>query len=498
VFLARGAIEFLPLHENSTFPLLAEVWYLWALALDSAVAAQLVHWGLGVLLSGAAVLLAKPIVGHRSAWLAGVIVLAAPGVTNQMTAPLNDVALAAFTTLALVAWNVGRIGNPSYARRWFLLAGLMAGAALSVKYLALVFAAAISATWCLALLCRPGQRRRLLGGAAIVSGVAILVAGVWCVRAACHRGNPVYPFFSSLLGTEGPPTVRESKTPLKWAPRDLLTAPWQVTMHPDRFGGRGHQIGGLFLMVLPGAMLAAWRRVWTLLGIVAVYALLWYGLRQNVRFLFPVVPIMAAIAAAVLVELGRWPVAPRIIGLASCAAVVALGAMMPGYRARHHTAVAFGFESREQYLERCEPTYQAARFVNAHLPSDAHILSQDYRAFYFDRPVTRENAFRRVTAYPRHLADPAELVPLLRAAGFTHLLLAQADGAAVRYNGTLSRHMTAAQAADAGQQVTLLGYEFLEPDGSRRHYRLVELRERGTVPSEISYRTRGRFIHKRQ
>ena len=29
VFLSHGAIEFLPLHENSTFPLLTEIWYLW-------------------------------------------------------------------------------------------------------------------------------------------------------------------------------------------------------------------------------------------------------------------------------------------------------------------------------------------------------------------------------------------------------------------------------------------------------------------------------------
>ena len=38
-FLADHAVRFLPDSDNSTFPLLAEMWYAWALALDGPVAA---------------------------------------------------------------------------------------------------------------------------------------------------------------------------------------------------------------------------------------------------------------------------------------------------------------------------------------------------------------------------------------------------------------------------------------------------------------------------
>jgi hypothetical protein len=367
---------------------------------------------------------------------------------------------------------------------------VMAGAALSIKYVAIVFAAAVGATWCAMLLRRGEDRRLLLRAAAVVSLVALLVSGVWYARAAYHRGNPVYPFFSNVLGTEGPPTVRESKTPLKWTSGDLLTAPWQVTMQPDRFGGRGHQLGGLFLMLLPAVLLAAGRRLWPLFGISAVYVLLWYGLRQNVRFLFPLVPVLAVIATAVLVDLPRWPIVPRAVAVTSCAVVIGLGVAMPAYRARQHVRVALGLESREEFLARCEPTYQAARFVNAHLPRDAHILSQEFRAFYFERELTRENAFRRAAPYSGQLTDATELVARLRAAGFTHLLLAEADGEAARYNDTLSRHVAAAQAAAPAQQVTLLRYDFHESDGGTRHYQLVELCD-GDDPSRASYHAAG-------
>jgi 4-amino-4-deoxy-L-arabinose transferase-like glycosyltransferase len=496
-FLARGAIEYLPLHENSTFPLLTEMWFLWALALDSAVAAQLVHWGLGLLMAGATVLLARPMIGHRPAWLAGAVVLMVPGVTNQMAAPLNDVALAVFTTLALAAWQRAICHSErseesppaSPLRRetlrcaqgdkeWLLVAGVMAGAALAIKYVALVLALAVGALWCGTFLRRAGQRGALLRGAAVVWLFAALIAGGWYARAAYHRGNPVYPFLSSLAGGDGPPTMRESKTPLKWNARDLLTAPWQVTMQPARFGGRGHQLGGLFLVALPAVLLIPCRPLWPFLGISAVYVALWYALRQNVRFLLPLVPILAAGAAAALVDLGRWPALPRAIGLAACGSVIVLGALIPAYRARQHVRVALGLESREEFLGRCEPAYRAARFVNAHLPPDAHLLSQDFRAFYFERAFTRENAYRQATRYPQQLTAPANLAPHLLAEGFTHLLLVSAPSAGRArslYNDTLERCVEVARAADPTQFVTLAEYDFRGTDGLR-HYRLVELR----------------------
>ena len=144
-FLAEHALCYPPYSDNATFPLLVEMWYLWGLALDGAVAAQLVHWTLGILLALAAVVLARPILGRAWAWIVGAVVVLVPGVNNQMTAPLNDLGLAVLTTLALAAWWRATVGMEG--RRWFLLAGLAGGGALGTKYLALVFALAVAATW---------------------------------------------------------------------------------------------------------------------------------------------------------------------------------------------------------------------------------------------------------------------------------------------------------------------------------------------------------------
>ena len=480
-FLAEHRVLYLPYHDNSTFPLLAEMWYLWGLALDGGVCAQLVHWGLGILLALAAVVLATPILGRRWAWIAGAVVVLTPGVNNQMTAPLNDVALATLTTLALAAWWRATVGQED--RRWFLLAGLAAGGALGTKYVALVFAAAVGLTWIWALVCRPERRRWLLGGAAVAAVVAASVGGPWYARAAWHRGNPVFPFLGEVFGsnhTAAAPseTFRQSKSPLGRGPLGLATAPWQVTMHPERFGGRGHQLGVLPLLAVPGVLLCRrLRGLGTLLGVALGYGVLWYLLRQNVRFLFPVVPVLAVVTVWVWIEMRRFPRPARWAAAATFAGVLLAMAAVPLARSRDKLAVAVGLEDREDFLIRREPTYRAAAVFNALLSPGDHLLTQDYRAFYFNGRVTRENVYRRSAHYDQSIADPADLSRQLRAAGFTHLLLAETlSGGGIQYDPTLSRLADAQLAAGAADALhTLDEYRFADADGAVRRYRLVML-----------------------
>ena len=65
-------------------------------------------------------------------------------------------------------------------------------------------------------------------------------------------------------------------------------------MRPDVVGGRGHQLGVVFLAALPGLFLTRrLRGLGVLLAVAGVYFIVWYCLRQNVRFLLPIVALMA-------------------------------------------------------------------------------------------------------------------------------------------------------------------------------------------------------------
>jgi hypothetical protein len=107
------------------------------------------------------------------------------------------------------------------------------------------------------------------------------------------------------------------------------------------------------------------------------------------------------------------------------------------------------------------------------------LLSQDKNAFYFDGRVTRESVFRRRTQYHLEVERGAKLSTLLRAAGFTHLLLAETENATggIHYNDTLSR-LANQRLAVPGQQalVCLQDYRIHDEEGQQRRYRLLLLR----------------------
>lgn len=486
-FLLEHSVVYLPDTDNSTYPLLAEMWYLWALALDGPVAAQLLHWGLGVLLALATVVLATAIIGRPWAWCAGGAVLLVPGVSNQMTAPLNDVALAAMTTLALAAaW---RAAIDREHRGWYVLAGWLAGGALAIKYLAIAYFAA-AALVLLGVAAGRGQRRSLLTGGAAAAVVALAIAGPWYVRSTWYTGNPVHPFFDDVIARLAALNVSDTTDPLRTphsafrtsstAPRTVLAcalAPWQLTMHPENFGGRGHQLGVLFLATLPGLVLCRrLRGLRTLLSIGVLYFLAWYLLRPNSRFLLPIVPLLCIAVVWVWME-WRWlPTGPRRCLACLTALVLLAGAAVAPLRARDRLPVALGIESRECFLMRREPSYPAAAWANALVTPEMHILSQEQRAFYFQARVTRENVYRRRREYDRRLASPIELGRTLQAEGFTHLLLAESSGGGIHYNPTLSR--LADEALTAGSQALecLIEYTTEDADGGVRKYRLMALR----------------------
>jgi hypothetical protein len=475
-FLELHALVYLPDSDNSTYPMLVEMWYLWALALDGGTAAQLVHWGLGLLLALATVLFAEPLVGRRWGWLAGLTMLMIPGISNQMTAPMNDVGITLMTTLGLAAWwrTVVREEDPA----WFVVGGLMFGSALAIKYVALLFLTVVAGATIYYCWKQPARRRLLVQGAIFMLIVAVCTSGVWYARAAWYRGNPVFPFFQEWL-----PNVDVALAPPKTvAPRpalDLVAVPWQLTMHPEVHGDRSQQLGALFLVGLPGLLiLRRLRGVATLLWMSLAYALGWYWLQPNVRFLYPLLPLLCVPLVWVWREFRRLPKGPRWIAAGVMGALLCFGALIPLYRCRAHWAVACGWESKEQFLLRKEPSYAAASLANDLLGSDAHVLSQEHRAFYFQCRVTRENIYRRRTHYEQALESPAELSQQLRAAGFTHLLLAESENnRGIQYEATLSR-LVAEQIAEGGEaSLSCLGdYRYEDSDGAVRRYRLMMLR----------------------
>ena len=440
VFLARGSVGFEPDLHETVYPLATEMVYLIALAFRGPVACRGIQWVLGLAFAANAAALARPSLGRR-AWWAGVVALLVPAVTNGMAAPLNDVALAAFGTAAIVAWT-RYFDRPGRATA--LLSGVFAGLAVGVKYPALVLAGMLF--WGIAL--RPLGAKEGSGAIrwsdaarfAAWFGLAVLLAGgAWYLRAWIYTGNPVFPFFRSWFGAGLDEVLDPIKRPLPVTAWNILTALGPLSLEPHRFDSFAHQFGPVFLLFLPALLLEkAPKRVLGLVLLGYGFLMLCMTQRQSMRFLLIAVGPLSVGVAYLAVVWGRRRSIPARLLMVALIAALGLEVGVALTRAGRVVRPVLGSESESAYLDRREPSFRVGRWVGENLPASARLIGQDHRGFYIPRPYTMELAHRRRTGLGTRGETAEEVVDVLLRRGFTHLLLCPPKGESdVEFDPTL-------------------------------------------------------------
>jgi hypothetical protein len=474
VFLMHGATTFSPDLHETVYPLVTEMLYAVSLQFRGPVACRWLQWFLGLSFAGLVTALARPTLGRR-AWWAGAIAIAVPAISNGMSAPLNDVSLAAFGTAAIVAW-VRLQERPTFMAA--IVAGVFAGLAIGVKYPALVLVAMLLATIMVRAVAKRGPSLtpapRWLALALVYALAAVLVGGWWYLRAYVYTGNPVYPFFRQLFSGAGLDEVLDPiKRPLAVNPWNLLMALGALSLEPDRFDSFSHQFGPVFLLFLPILLLERLpRRLWVLVALGYGFLMLCMTQRQSMRFLLIAIgPMSVAVAYGASLWCERKTVPARLL-----ASVLLLGLVFEAgvsvARGRRAWPHILGQESTHARLERIEPTYRVGRWAAASLPPEARLIGQDHRGFYIPRPYTMERAHRRRTGLGQNGESAQEVVESLRHSGFTHVLMCPpVPEDAVEFDPTLGRLL----APWIVTQTPVFREDLVDGDGVSRRYAIYDL-----------------------
>ena len=310
LYLRWHAIRYDPYILHSNFPQLTEMLYLCGLA-AKARGAQAIHFVLGVLTAGVCWSLARPY-GKLAASAAALIFWLTPVVGWEASVGYDDLSFAFFESLAFLACT--RFGERG-SRRWLILSGVCQGLALGVKYSAGAFVPILLLYAAYEAWFRSsGDSKRVssvLKEVLIVGVAAALVALPWYLRTFLWTGNPVFPYYYSLLG--GRNWSREAEQYYRQlqlgygagrgAP-DFFLAPWRLLTIPDRFyepagnSAFGLRFGGLGPAYLLLAGVVTWRGLWNRqAGILAIlfglFLAEWFLLMQQVRYLIEALPLLA-------------------------------------------------------------------------------------------------------------------------------------------------------------------------------------------------------------
>lgn len=335
---------------------------------------------------------------------------------------------------------------------WLVTAGALAAFAAATKYHGL-FAVGIVALVCGAQVIRRRDLAHVLGAGAVL-GILMLP---WYAYIFGHTGNPVFPFAAQIFGpsqwsfelqstdAEEPPgwlvervetqSVGDNLLVRRFASTDtkrLLRLPIEVLLDPEAFQGR--PLNPL-LVASPLLVLGLlWRSSSAryLVAMSALYGFLWSRSALDLRYLLPLVPVMAVLSGEGLDRLLVWigarvsrGLATVVSGAATLAMVFNLAALCDGVALRYGPPPVRE-QARLAFAQREQPVLGAVRFHDRTAPSGSRLygLFCENMRYYSRDPLVGDwtGPYRFVRVF-RHLDDPGEAYRRLRDMDVAYLIL---------------------------------------------------------------------------
>lgn len=434
--LATDSLQAYPWSFFTLMPHASDLLLAWGLAIGGDRGARAMHWAFYVWGSLAAWGLLDGLLRSRSSpWTAALIagaLAASPTFWFLGTLSFSEMSLtAALVTAACVVADAERYRLP------WLPAGVLLGFVASLKLNGFV--------WVLAGLAAMLVAWRVVRKVALAGLLALIGGAPWWGRAAALTGNPVYPLAHGWLGGGGlwndanqslvisdlPPSV------LALGPSNTLRLPWDLVVHPERFGSASEAgllaVVALFAVLLLPALTRARRTAphtrW-LGDAAAVFVVFsgtaWAITSTTTRFFAPT--LLLATVAVLTMALSLRPTSVALV----LACLTLLGIRGTARFLEDHdrvfasAAVALGREDPEAYASRVVDHYDAARFVQRHTPPNAKLLMiGEARPFYFGREAIAPSPFdsHPLHAWVQQSSSLQDLAARLAREGITHVVL---------------------------------------------------------------------------
>ena len=414
VFIENHKIGYISFSRESLWPYLTEMFFTIGLLFKSVTMAKMFHYFFGILSALSVFAFARRFFGKKEALLSSALFYSAPGIFMQSVYSYIDLSLCFYSFVALyliVLWNENNDAGI------LILAGVFAGLSSAVKLLGGITFAALFAIILFISLRRRLSSNSILKNLFIFCGAALLISSVWYLRSYAILKNPVYPFLDRIFTSGWDDKLGEAMG----LRRDLigfLRLPWDLVMNMHKFGEE--QIGILSLILLPYLAFLNFKEVRIRIpsAFLLAYALIWFIVDQNIRFIFVGIAVLCILLSAGFYNALRRYNLNIIKALVSLCIIFNLSLCV--YYNRNSIKLAIGQMSEETYLNNYERTYPVALFINKNTRPGSVIISiGEPRFFYFDRSMRDYYIWKQVSketlsAYIERLKKSEDVFLLLR------------------------------------------------------------------------------------
>ena len=442
--LRQGGHAFFPDNIYAYFPQLGEMLFLYGLGIAGDAAARLFHLLFGLLLCLAIFGFSRKHLSRRWSFLAAMLFVTVPSVVQTLPFAYVDLPFALYVFLALVS-VLEYFHNRSLG--WLFAAGIMAGGAWATKYTGMQVVFLLM----LILLAEHlfSRRKELPVAVIIVPAVAFLIFFPYLVRTWVVTGWPFFPF--ELGGLSLTPDMNwdaersglymdylsfYGATGETYSIVDRLLAPLLVFVNARFWVFEAYDgiIGPVFLLIPLLLFRASKPRDVKLIILFSLgYLYYWASTTLQVRFLFPVLPMLAFLLAFGLSQLSELR-AKLLTGVVIALMLVSLGlgvrenlTARPWNSTERPWSFLAGNETREEFWRRRIQIYPIYEEANRLLGPDDLVYMVDMRHIGYllecrwraDFIFQRWNLIRLLDSS----STAAELAGKLRDQGITHLMI---------------------------------------------------------------------------
>lgn len=366
-------------------------------------------------------------ISRRWSLIAVLLVAAIPTVFHSASSGYTDVALAFYAALAvysLMRWLDG------YDTKHLIYLAIFLGGALSIKLTTLFLVAALVLVILLKVR-NEGSAGKLAGTAVLALVLAVVLASPWYLRTWAATGSPLFPFYLSVWKGEAPgwdversnlfQAMNAQYGGVDQAPVNYILAPLRLSLaaQPEDANLYDGVLGAAFLIGLPLIWFGIRRKndpaASTLAGVSGIYFLFWLFSSEQIRYLLPIVPLLAvAIAAPGDSSEDKGTQKAWYYALAF-ASLLGIGTSLAWFASRSPIRVILGGETRDAYLARQLDYYPYYQILNTDTDANEKVWLINMRrdTYDLDRPYFSDYLFEDWTM--RKLVWQAKDINELRA-----------------------------------------------------------------------------------
>jgi len=443
------------------YPQNCDMLYTLSLGLHGHILAKLVNFYFGIMALFLIKPMAKRITGHSKGFLPHLIFYGSWMLWYVSTRANVELAQTFYDSMALVLLLTSlftQSGREEDRRVLFILSIICAGFSMGIKYTAVFTLASLSLIIILDGFFRKSGVIKTARRLFLFCLPAFLLSAPWLIKNTLYHGEPLYPhriahLFQMVINRPGVVTenesvsthqnymslrhhlVRQGVYPGRKIP-DWFLIPWNATIH----GEWGSQVfdgilSPFYLIFLP-VLLFIRKKKWETLycmAYVGLFVLFWMFLQPISRYLTPIMPVMAILAASAVKHLDD---APDTISRLFAKAISWIIAALIGIMLIHLMLILlvlnpvshlFGLETQNQFLKRANAGgfQDVAVFVNENLPEGSRIyLLWEKRGYYLSADYFEDASGNLHANLMSKHQDPEKVAQELKGEkwNFTHIL----------------------------------------------------------------------------